>query len=155
MAVRNHVWSRQDCTVSQKGDSTEDGHAKILVPNSYVVRVLEMELKVSGQKLRVARWQSKGPSHRVPAVATNRRKSDGYESSPRAEVGSLPSCQVEVAMKEQAMFVAEFLHAQAVPNARRLYSQVASNTIEARMKSVETAVHDIKQMLKRLMKDGV
>ena len=61
-----------------------------------------------------------------------------------------------VAMKEQAMFVAEFLHAQAVPNARRLYSQVASNTAEARMKFMETAVHDMKQMLKRLMKqDGV
>ena len=60
------------------------------------------------------------------------------------------------AMKEQAMFVAEFLHAQAVPNARRLYSQVASNTAETRMKSMETAVHDMRQMLKRLMKqDGV
>ena len=58
-------------------------------------------------------------------------------------------------MKEQAMFVAEFFRAQAVPNARRLYSQVASTT-EARIKSVETAMHDMKQMLKRLMKqDGV
>ena len=39
---------------------------------------------------------------------------------------------------------------------RRLYSQVASNTAEARMKFMETAVHDMKQMLKRLMKqDGV
>ena len=54
------------------------GHAKILVHNSDVVRVLELELTVSGQKLRVARWQSKAPFHRVPAVAyaTNRRKSE-------------------------------------------------------------------------------
>ena len=52
------------------------GYEKILVPNWDVVRVLELELTVAGQKLRVARWRSKAPSHRVPAVAyaTNRRK---------------------------------------------------------------------------------
>ena len=106
------------------------GYAKILVSNLDVVRVLELELTVSGQKLRVARWRSKAPSHRVPAVAyaTNRRNGHHIKS--------------EVAMKEQARFVAEFLHARAgPPGGRRLYSQVASNTAEARMKSMETAIY--------------
>ena len=55
-------------------------------------------------------------------------------------------------MKERARFVAEFLDAQAGPSGRRLYSQVASNTAEARMKFMETAMYDMRQMLKRLMK---
>ena len=55
-------------------------------------------------------------------------------------------------MKERARFVAEFLDAQAGPSGRRLYSQVASNTAEARMKSMETAVDEVRQLLKRLMK---
>ena len=46
----------------------------------------------------------------------------------------------------------QFLDAQARPNGRRLYSQVASNTAEARMKSMETAIYDVKQLLKRLSK---
>ena len=139
----------------------KDGHAKILVPNSDVARVLAVELEVSGQKLRVARWQSKALSHRMPAVATNRQKSEMAVKARQERKSEMATKQArhhvksKVAMKEQAMFVAELLHAQAVPNARRLYSQVASTT-EARMKSVETAVHDMKQMLKRLMKqDGV
>ena len=116
------------------------GYEKILVPNWDVVRVLELELTVSGQKLRVARWRSKAPSHRVPAVAyaTNRRNGHHTKS--------------EVAVKEQARFVAEFLHAQAGPGGRRLYSQVASNTAEARMKSMETAIYGVKQLLERLTK---
>ena len=56
----------------------------------------------------------------------------------------------EVAMKEQARFVAEFLHAQAGPNVRRLYSQVASNTAEARMKSMETVIYGVRQLLECL-----
>ncbi len=131
------------------------GHAKILVQNSDVGRVLGLELEVSGQKLRVARWQ-KAPSHRVPAVATNRRKSEmAVKARQERKSEQARHVKSKVAMKEQAMFLAEFFHAQAVPNARRLYSQVASTT-EARIKSVETAMHDMKQMLKCLMKqDGV
>ena len=53
-------------------------------------------------------------------------------------------------MKEQARFVVEFLDAQARPGGRRLYSQVAFNTAEARMKSMETAIYDVRQFLKRL-----
>ena len=56
-------------------------------------------------------------------------------------------------MKERARFVAEFLDAQAGPGGRRLYSQVASNTAEARMKSMETAIYDVRQqLLERLTK---
>ena len=33
------------------------GYAKILVPNGDVVQILELDLSVSGQKLRVARWR--------------------------------------------------------------------------------------------------
>ena len=110
-------------------------------------------MTVSGQKLRVARWQSKAPVHRMPAVAyaTNRRKSEVVKE-PARHVKSVATEQ----LTRQARFVAEFLHAQAGPNVQRLYSQVASNTAETRMKSMETAVHDMRQMLKRLMKqDGV
>ena len=126
------------------------GHAKIQIPNGDVDRVLELDLSVSGHKLRVAKWRSSKVPSPAPAYATNRWKSEVAAKQARHHVKS------KVAMKEQAMFVAEFLHAQAVPNARRLYSQVASNTAEARMKFMETAMHDMKQMLKRLMKqDGV
>ena len=54
--------------------------------------------------------------------------------------------------KEQARFVMEFLDAQAArPGDRRLYSRaVAPNTSEARMKSMETAIYEVKQLLKRL-----
>ena len=56
-------------------------------------------------------------------------------------------------MKEQARFVAEFFHARAgPPGGRRLYSQVASNTAEARMKSMETAIYGVRQLLERLTK---
>ncbi len=72
------------------------------------VRVLAMELDVSGQKLPVARWQSKAPSHRVPAVATNRRKS---EMAARQERKS--EMAMKQARQEQAKFVADLLHAQA------------------------------------------
>ena len=102
-----------------------------------------MELKVSGQKLRVARWQSKAPSHRVAAVATNRRKSEMAMKQARQERKS------EQARQEQARFVADLLRAQAAPNVRRLYSQVASNTAEARMKSMETAINGLRQLLER------
>ena len=46
--------------------------------------------------------------------------------------------------------MAEFLNAQTRPEGRRLYSQVASNTAETRMKSMETAIYEVKQLLKRL-----
>ena len=95
---------------------------------------MKLDLSVAGHKLRVAKWgSSKGPVHRAPAVAsTNRRNGQ--------------------ATKEQARFVMEFLDAQAArPGDRRLYSQaVAPNTSEARMKSMETEIYDVKQLLKRL-----
>ena len=96
---------------------------------------MKLDLSVAGHTLRVAKWRSsKGPVHRAPAVAiTNRR--NGNQTT-----------------KEQARFVMEFLDAQAArPGDRRLYSQaVAPNTSEARMKSMETAIYDVKQLLRRL-----
>ena len=154
------------------------GHAEIQIPKEHkfgdeLDDGFELESKVTGLRFRVAKWQSKTPSHRVPAVATNRRKSEmavkarqerkSEKSSPRAE-----SEAVKQARKEQARFVADLLHAQAAPNVRRLYSQVISNTaearmksmetainvvsnkVEARMKSMETAMYDVKQLLKRM-----
>ena len=97
---------------------------------------------MSGHKLRVAKWQSfkaPAPAPAQFANATNRRSRWAVKSE-------------EVAMKERARFVAEFLDAQAGPSGRRLYSQVASNTAEARMKSMETAVYEVRQLLKRFMK---
>ena len=126
------------------------GHAKIIVSKLDVVRVLELELTVSGQKLRVARWRSKAPSHRVPAVATNRRKSEMAMKQARQERKS--EMAMKQARQEQARFVADLLRAQAAPNIRRLYSQVASNTAEARMKSMETAIDGVRQLLERLTK---
>ena len=63
-------------------------------------------------------------------------------------------------MKERARFVAEFLDTQAGPGGRRLYSQVASNTAEevasntaeARMTYMETAIYGVRQLLERLTK---
>ena len=112
-------------------------YASILIPNEDVDRVLKLDLSVAGHKLRVAKGRcSKGPVHRAPAVATtNRRNGDHVKS---------------VTMKEQARFVVEFLDAQTRPGGRRLYSQVASNTAESRMKSTDTAIYDVRQFLKRL-----
>ena len=154
------------------------GHAEIQIPKEHkfgdeLDDGFVLESKVTGLRFRVAKWQSKTPPHRVPAVATNRRKSEmavkarqerkSEKSSPRAE-----SEAVKQARKEQARFVADLLHAQAAPNVRRLYSQVISNTaetrmksmetainvvsnkVEARMKSMETAMYDVKQLLKRM-----
>ena len=138
------------------------GHAEIQIPKEHkfgdeLDDGFELESKVTGLRFRVAKWQSKTPSHRVPAVATNRRKSEmavkarqerkSEKSSPRAE-----SEAVKQARKEQARFVADLLHAQAAPNVRRLYSQVISNTAEARMKSMETAINGVRQLLERLTK---
>ena len=112
------------------------GFASILIQNEDVDRVLKLDLSVAGHRLRVAKWRSsKGPVHRAPAVATTNRR-NGHQAT----------------MKEQARFVMEFLDAQAArPGDRRLYSQaVASNTSEARMKSMETAIYEVKQLLKRL-----
>ena len=117
------------------------GHAQVQIPNGDVDRVLELDLSVSGHKLRVAKWRSfKAPSYRVSAFtnATNRR--NGRQAV------------VATAMRERARFVAEFLDAQAGPGGRRLYSQVASNTAEARMKSMETAICGVRQLLERLTK---
>ena len=117
------------------------GYAKVQIPNGDVDRVLELDLSVSGHKLRVAKWRSfKAPSPAV-AYATNRRSRQAIKSE-----------EVATAMKERARFVAEFLDAQAGPSGRRLYSQVASNTAEARMKSMETAIYGVRQLLERLTK---
>ena len=92
---------------------------------------------MSGHKLRVEKWRSfKAPSYR-----TNRQ--NGRQAIKLENVA---------ATVERARFVAEFLNAQTRPEGRRLYSQVASNTAEARMKSMETAIYDVRQLLKRLLK---
>ena len=119
------------------------GIVKIFIPDGDVGRVLELDLSMSGHKFRVAKWRSfKAPSHRVhqsaSAYATNRQ--NGRRRAAKSE-------SVATARKERACFVAEFLDAQAGPGGRRLYSQVASKTTEAktaeaRMKSMETAICD-------------
>ena len=115
------------------------GHASILIPNRDVDRVLKLDLSVAGHKLRVATWRSEAP-HRVPAYVTNRHRN-----------GRQPAIVATAVIKEQALFVAEFLDAQAGPAGRRsVYSQVASNTAEVRMKSMETAIYGVKQLLERL-----
>ena len=87
----------------------------------------------------------------MPAVAyaTNRRKS---EMAKQARQERKSEMAVKQARQEQARFVADLLHAQAAPNVRRLYSQVTLNTAEARMKSMETAIYGVRQLLERLTK---
>ena len=91
---------------------------------------------MSGHKLHVERWQSfKAPSYR-----TNRHGRQAIKLE-----------DVTATVKERARFVAEFLNAETRPEGQRLlYSQVVSKTAEARMKSMETAIYDVKQLLKRL-----
>ena len=51
------------------------GHAEVQIPNGDVDRVLELDLSVSGHKLRVAKWQSfkaPAPAPAQLANATNR-----------------------------------------------------------------------------------
>ena len=124
--------------IGRRHGKAKFGYAKILIPNEDMDRVLRLDLSVSGHKFRVAKWRSlKAPSHRVPAFVYDTNRRNGHFKS-------------EVAMKEQARFVVEFLDAQARPGSWRLYSQVASNTAEARMKSMETAIYDVRQLLQHL-----
>ena len=121
------------------------GHAEFFLSKSDAVRVLELQLTVSGQKLRVARWQSKAPVHRVPAVATNRRKSDMAMKAHQERVKSEKQVR-----QQQAMFFADLLRAQGAP--RRLYSQVVNTADSARMRSMETEINVVRQLLERLTK---
>ena len=103
---------------------------RIFVPDDDVGRVLKLE-SVSGHKLRVEKWRSS----KAPSYHTNRHGRQAIKED------------VTTTMKERARFAAEFL-AQTRPE--RSYSQVVSNKVEARMKSMETAIYDVKQLLKRL-----
>ena len=103
------------------------------MPDDDVGRVLKLE-SVSGHKLRVEKWRS----FKAPSYHTNRHGRPAIKLE-----------DVTTTVKERARFVAEFLNAQTRPG-QRLYSQVVSNKAEARMKSMETAMYDVKQMLKRL-----
>ena len=103
---------------------------RIFVPDDDVGRVLKLE-SVSGHKLRVEKWRSS----KAPSYHTNRHGRQAIKED------------VTTTMKERAKFAAEFL-AQTRPE--RSYSQVVSNKVEARMKSMETAMYDVKQLLKRM-----
>ena len=122
------------------------GHAKVQIlmgrfGDDELDQGLELESPVTGQKLRIAKWQSsKAPA---PAVA---------RANNRWSRQAIKSEEVATATKMRARFVAEFLDAQTGQSGRRLYSQVASNTVEIRMKSMETAIYDTGKILKRFMK---
>ena len=103
---------------------------RIFVPDDDVGRVLKLE-SVSGHKLRVEKWRSS----KAPSYHTNRHGRQAIKED------------VTTTMKERARFAAEFL-AQTRPE--RSYSQVVSNKVEDRMKSMETAMYDVKQLLKRM-----
>ena len=103
---------------------------RIFVPDDDVGRVLKLK-SVSGHKLRVEKWRSS----KAPSYHTNRHGRQAIKED------------VTTTMKERARFAAEFL-AQTRPE--RSYSQVVSNKVEARMKSMETAMYDVKQLLKRM-----
>ena len=106
---------------------------KVRVPDDDVGRVLKLE-SVSGHKLRVEKWRS----FKAPSYHTNRHGRQAIKED------------VTTTVKERARFAAEFLNAQTRPEGQRLYSQVVSNKVEARMKSMETAMYDVKQVLKRM-----
>ena len=107
---------------------------KALVPDDEVGRILKLE-SVSGHKLRVEKWRS----FKAPSYHTNHHGRQAIKLE-----------DVTTTVKERARFVAEFLNAQTRPVGQRLFSQVVSNKTEARMKSMETAMYDVKHLLKRL-----
>ena len=107
---------------------------KALVPDDDVGRILKLE-SVSGHKLRVEKWRS----FKAPSYHTNHHGRQAIKLE-----------DVTTTVKERARFVAEFLNAQTRPVGQRLFSQVVSNKTEARMKSMETAMYDVKHLLKRL-----
>ena len=118
------------------------GHAEIEVPKGHKLFDLDQEgvwLRKPGRTdLRAAKWQSKAPAPAF-ASATKHRRSRRAKSEKGTD------------MKERARFAAEFLDA-AAPSSRRLYSQVASNTVEARMKSMAAAMNEMGEMVRCLMK---
>ena len=104
---------------------------------------------MTGQRLRIAKWQSsKAPA---PAVARVNKVRQERKSKAVKQKSEMARHHVKSEQARQARFVADFLHAQAAPNGRRLYSQVISNVAEARMKSMETAIlNGVRQLLERL-----
>ena len=119
--------------VSAKIGRRRRNRVKARIPDDDVGRVLKLQ-SVSGHKLRVEKWRS----FKAPPYHTNRHGCQAIKLE-------------DVTTKECARFAAEF-HAQTRPE--RLYSQVVSNKVEARMKSMETAMYDVKQLLKRLSSRG-
>ena len=124
------------------------GHAEVEVPKGHKLFDLDQEgVKLASKagwrtdhKIRAAKWQSfKAPAPAI-ACATNHRWSRRAKSE-----------GVGTDMKERARFVAEFLDA-AAPSSWRLYSQVASNTVAARMKSMAAAMNEMGKMVRCLMK---
>ena len=130
------------------------GHAKVRIlmgrfGEDELDQGLELESSVTGQRLRIAKWQSsKSPA---PAVARANKARQEQKSKAVKQKSEMARHHVKSEQARQASFVADFLHAQAAPNGRRLYSQVISNVAEARMKSMETAIlNGVRQLLERL-----
>ena len=123
------------------------GHAEVEVPKGHKLFDLDQEgVKLASKAgwrtdhtIRAAKWQSKAPAPAF-ASATKHRRSRRAKSEGKG-----------TDMKERARFVAEFLAAVA-PSSRRLYAQVASNTVEARMKSMAAAMNEMGKMVRCLMK---
>ncbi len=117
------------------------GFAKLFVPNDTVLQVLSQDSTLCGRKLRVAKWVV--PVARVVTAVVSKSR-DGRRGQNRSSV-------------KEARFVADFLAAQARPDGdprgRSLYSRVLApdkTADQRRMKSMETAICDIRKLLERL-----
>ena len=139
----------------------ESGHCKVLVPESELGRALSQN-SVSGHEIRVKKWRVREDHHpTVPQAASFDTRRSGRRNQHR----KIPSavCTTSVSnglIKERAYFVAEFLAAQARPRGvsqksggqQQLYSHVIGpDKAEVRMKSMETAIYDIRRLLERLV----
>ncbi len=126
------------------------GSAKLLVPNDTVLQVLSQDSTLCGRKLRVAKWVV--PVAPVATAPVSKR--DGHRHHSRKTSTACVSAGSSV---KEARFVADFLAAQARPDGdprgRLLYSRVLApdkTDDQRRMKSMETAICDIRKLLERL-----
>ena len=143
------------------------GFAKVLVPDGEVDRALSQDSSVSGRKLRVVRWDG-GPVGPRPGCTIRLLRLPPVESGPNIEAAvrlfEIVKFQVRPVDgyiceqwldKGASVFCRGVLGCprglQKSLRGQQLYSHVAvDKTAETRMKSMETAMYDMRRLLERL-----
>jgi hypothetical protein len=98
------------------------------------------------------------PAREADSSATSELKLRSGRRTQSRKIPSAATASVSNGLiKERACFVAEFLAAQlarpsgGLQSRQQLYSQAVNKTADIRMKSMETAMYDMRRLLERLI----